>query len=249
MDKKAFSLFGRKFILTAILWQLSIAAFSQFIQNEKYVIRTEGDSKIYVINYDLVSPFDNVACQVKVKLSAQQGYQTFYLKNVTGDVGRLIYPGLNKQIIWDHVAELVHFSGDINLTIEVEPVISVSAKVKAGKQLSVNIGPEISAGKTYGIKLFRKGKEVATLKEGSLNETSLSFLIPKKSKIGKEYQLAVADGDKTFFSNSFKVKRKVSLGWIIVPAIAVTGYFIFDKIQESNAPLPGPPGSGLPDGN
>ena len=249
MDKKCFPVYLRQFFLTAILWQLSVAAFAQFIQNEKFVMRSEGDSKKYVINYDLISPFDNVACQVKVKLSAQEGSQIFYLKNVTGDVGNLIYPGLNKQIIWDHVAELVHFSGQINLTIEVEPVISVSSKVKSGKQLSVNPGPEFSASKTYGLKLFRKGKEVATLKEGSLNETSLSFLIPKKSKIGKEYQLAVVDGDKTFFSNSFKVKRKVSLGWIIVPAIAVTGYFIFGKIQESNASLPGPPGSGLPDGN
>ncbi len=249
MDKKFFPLYLRQFFLTAILWQLSVAGFAQSIQNEKYVMHSEGDNKKYVINFDLVSPFDNVACQIKVKLSVKEGSQTFYLKNVTGDVGSLIYPGLNKQIIWDYVAELVHFSGEINLTIEVEPVIAVSSNVKVGKQLSVNLGPEFSAGKTYGLKLFRKGKEVATLKEGSLNETSLSVGIPKKSKIGKEYQLAVVDGDKTFFSNSFKVKRKVSLGWIIVPAIAVTGYFIFDKIQESNAPLPGPPGSGLPDGN
>ena len=97
MEKIFFSVYARQFFLTAILWQLSVAAFAQFIQNEKFVMRSEGDSKKYVINYDLISPFDNVACQVKVKLSAQEGSQIFYLKNVTGDVGNLIYPGLNKQ--------------------------------------------------------------------------------------------------------------------------------------------------------
>lgn len=223
--------------------------YSQYIQNEKYLTRNTAGVMKYIITYDLISTFDNVACNVKVKLTAQNGTQSFYLKNVIGDVGELVYPGNNKEISWDHVSELIHFSGEINLTLEVEPVVRVSTKTKRGTQQSVTLGSVISRNKTYDLKLFKKGKEIAQLTDGVLGTNSVSFLIPKKSRVGKKYQLAIIYGDQTFFSNSFKIKRKFSFGWIIIPAVGVASYLLYDKIQDDNASLPGPPGSGLPNGN
>ena len=234
----------------SILTLIGQPCFAQYAQNQKFQGQLRDSKVKLVLNYDLVSSFDNVPCQVKVKFtSGETGERTFYLNEVRGDVGDLVYPGPNKEIVWDYVEELVHFSADVKLDIEVKPSVQVLEKIKRGKQLTVTLAPIYTANKSYAVKLFLGGKEMVRLNDVLLIERSFQVQIPKKSKVKKNYQLAITDGEKTYFSNAFKVKRKFSLGWVIVPVLAVPAYMAIKQYIDDNTPLPGPPGSGYPDGN
>ena len=161
----------------------------------------------------------------------------------------MVYPGQHKEIVWDYIEELVHFSAEIQLSIEVTPSVEVKEKIKKGKQLTVSLAPVYVIGKTYSVKLFQRGLEVAKLTDVVLKEKTFSVQIPPKTKVKKNYQLQLTDGEKTFFSNTFKVRRKVSLGWIVIPVVALPVYFIINQSIKDNKSLPGPPGSGFPGGN
>ncbi len=239
------------FISILFLFYLASPGFAQSIANPKYIMQTSGDEVKYLINYDIQSPFDNIPCQVKVKLTAVMNgiNNTFYVKEVTGDVGDLIYPGANKKIIWDYQKELIHFSGEIKLDIEIVPSMHVDRKIKKGKELSVTLAPIYTTNKTYSTKLFQGGKEIAKLKDVMLTENKFQMQIPKETKVKGNYQLVITDGEKTFFSNTFSVRHKVSLGWVVVPIVAVPTYLLVKQYIDDNKSLPGPPGSGYPDGN
>lgn len=209
-----------------------------------------------LITYDLNAPYENIPFQINVKVTTIAkviigtaagggGKETtikksFYLKELTGDVGDIVYPGLKKKISWDHIEELVHFNGDIILNIEATPSVQVETKVKRGKKLSLTLVPYFATNKNYSLKLFRANKEVTPLEDILLNG-SIQVLIPKKTKVKGKYQLAVRDGEKTYFSNTFKVRRKFSLGWITVPIIAVPAYIFLQQYIDDNKSLPGPP--------
>jgi hypothetical protein len=237
-------------ILKTLLISLSLALVAapsnaQYAENISYSQgsdQSEGRSKSY-IHYDLIAPYQNIPCAVRVKLSTveKDHVKTFYLHEVTGDVGNLVYPGTKKGIIWDHIEELVHFTGEISIDIEVTPAVQVPEKIKKRKQLTVSLAPIYTANKSYAVKLFRKEQEIARLNDVLLIEKSFAVTIPKKTKARKKYQLAITDGENTYYSNTFKVKRRVSYGWLVVPILAVPAYMYVDQYLEDNEPLGEPP--------
>ncbi|MBL7873073.1 MAG: hypothetical protein JNM78_15760 [Cyclobacteriaceae bacterium] len=225
--------------------------FSQRIVNLTYLMQVDEGGRKYLINYDIQSRYDNIPSRVRVKLTAEMNgvSNSFYLKEVSGDVGDLIYPGANKKIIWDHQKELIHFSGEINLEIESTPAVMVSKSARRGREIVLSVGPGFGTNEISSVKLFRAGHEIMPVPTGALKDGVLPVLIPKKSKVKKNFQLAIQQDGKSYFSNSFKVKRKFSFGWVIFPALGVSAYLAISKILEAGEPLPGPPGSGLPDGD
>lgn len=103
------------------------------------------------------------------------------------------------------------------------------------------LAPIYEPKKTYAVKLFQGGKEVSRLNDVLLIENSFPVQLPKKTKVKGKYQVAITDGDRTYFSNTFKVKPRISRGWILVPVLAVPVYFLVNQYIEDNKPLPGPP--------
>jgi hypothetical protein len=193
----------------------------------------------YNIFYDLVAPYNNIPCEIKVKVTA--GTSSFYSKAVTGDVGNLVFPGTKKKIIWDHVEELVHYNGSVSITIEASPDVKVVTKIKKGKPLSIQVSPFYDQEKSYTVKLYRKGIELSKVNELQISEGAIPVALPPKSKVGKKYQLMLSDGEHDYFSNTFKVKPKVGNGWKILPVILISGYLVYNNHQKNNEPLPGPP--------
>jgi len=229
-----------KLLLLWFLLLLPLLSYSQRVENISFSTGTIQDGKSeYFIVYDLVAPYDSIPCQVKVKLTANG--KTFYLKELKGDVGNLVYPGLKKQIVWDYIEELVHFNGEIDLNIEMIPSLKVPVKIKRHKPLLVSLAPIYETKKTYAVKLFQGGKEVSRLNDVLLIENSFPVQLPKKTKVKSKYQIAITDGDRTYFSNTFKVKPRISRGWIILPVLAVPTYLLINQYLEDNKPLPGPP--------
>jgi hypothetical protein len=221
----------------------SILTVAQYAENITYKLGTDSTGhSIYIIQYDLKAPYPTIPSIVKVKLTAEDRQEkTFYLKDVTGDVGNLVYPGLGKKIYWNHIKELVHFSGKISLAVEVSPTIQVPEKIKSGKSVPILLAPVYEAKKTYAVKLFRAGKELERLNDVLLIENKVSIPLPKKIKKKKRYQIAITDGDKVFYSNTFKVKPKVGYGWKALPILAIPVYLVINMYLEENKPLPGPP--------
>ena len=207
--------------------------------NVSFTQSTDPSNKVYTITYDLLAPYDNIACQVQVKFTSSEG--SFNLKKVTGDVGDLVYPGLKKTIIWNYVDELVHFSGDIELNIEVVPVVQVPTSVRRSKHLSVVVSNVAGDNENYNTKLYLNSKEVATLDAVGSESKSSGILIPKKTPVKKNYQIAMVNGEKTYFSNTFKVRPKIGYGWKAGVLLAIPAFFIINKAIEDNKPLPGPP--------
>lgn len=236
---------GSGFALLALL-TLYGRGHAQQIEKASFVMLAAADGGKYILKYDLVSPLNNVACKVRVKLVTDENSSGSYLKNLTGDVGDFIFPGTNKEIIWDYTNELIHYSGAVNLSIEVVPMIEVPSSVRKGKKLTFNSDPAIVIDKEKPITLTNSKINSTTL-IGEYIGNTISIQTPKKIKTSKNYQIALNAGDKVYYSNGFKIKRKFPLSLIIIPTIGVGAYLIYDKIQEDNAPLPGPPGSsGIP---
>lgn len=213
----------------------------QYIDNIEYSISADSLNKSsYLIKYDLIATYNNIPCQVKVKLTSKDG-RSFYLKELTGDMGNLVYPGIKKQITWDYIEELVHFNSEISLNIEATPCVKLSAKIKRHKPLPIVLAPIYEPKKTYAIKLFRAGKEVTRLNDVLLIENNFTIQLPKKTKLKHNYQVAITDGDKTYFSNTFKVKPRIDLKLLIIPALAIPSYILTKQYIDDNEPLPGPP--------
>lgn len=227
------------FVFLIILPLFLAPVWGQEAGNINFSQGTDPSNKVYTITYDLIAPYDNIACQVLVKFTSSEG--SFNLKKVTGDVGDLVYPGLKKTIIWNYVEELVHFSGDINLSIEVIPIVQVPASVRRSKHLSVVVSNVAGAAENYNTKLYLNTKEVATLDAVGSESKSSGILIPKKTPVKKNYQIAITNGEKVYFSNTFRVRPKIGYGWKAGVILAIPAFFIINKAIEDNQPLPGPP--------
>ncbi|CAN5425543.1 hypothetical protein BH10BAC4_BH10BAC4_10440 [soil metagenome] len=204
----------------------------------KSAISTTGRQTV-VITYDLIASHSNIPCLIKAKFTS--GDKIFFLRHITGDVGHFIYPGPGKQIAWQMQEELVHFSGDIAIDIEVSPHVTVEGKVKRTASLPVRFDDMFVKGKTYVIKLYRHEKEVIRLNDMMLLENSFRVEIPKKVKTGGDYQVFITDGEKNFYSNSFRVKPKVGLFWKVLPLLAVPIIIQTKKAINDNEALPGAP--------
>jgi hypothetical protein len=203
---------------------------------------TETSKTIYLINYDLVAVVDNIACRVRVEFSS--GGNSFYLKQVKGDVGDLIYPGKNKKIEWDYVEELIHFSGDLNLSLEVTPVIFVESSTKRGLGISGSMlaGGEYPSAKSGLAHLVRNRKSITSIGEVSASDL-FSITIPKNVKPSRFYQLSFTRDGGTIYSNVFKIRRRVARLVYALPVLIAPAYLLLKKDEEKLDQLPGPPGT------
>ena len=212
----------------------------QSIENVRAATLNNNEKKLIELTYNLLSPHSNIPCLVRVLYSTKA--RQIYLTSVTGDVGNLVYPGVNKKILWDYQDELVHSmgEGEARFKFEVSPNIIVK-KLKRGEKLTVYMDSIVTSGKLYPLKLYRHEKEVATLAETELSKSSFSIPLPKKVKARKDYQLGVVNGDKIYYSNIFKIKPKVGRFWKVFPFIAVPAFLWVQNYLDEHTELPGAP--------
>ena len=215
----------------------------QTISNAAFSHGSDSTGKArYYITYDLASSAPNVANFVRVKFSLTDG-RTFYLKEVTGDVGPGVMAGKNKHVEWMYTDELISFSGEVKLNIEVTPSVEVPLKTKKRHDLKVTVAPFYEKNTTYAIKLYRNQKEITRLNDMLLIESSFDVKMPRNLKTKKGYQLLVTDGERYYYSNPFKIRGRMGAGWVIWPIVAGGLYYGYTIYEEDYAPLPGPPGA------
>jgi hypothetical protein len=225
------------FLMQTFVLALCITGQSQTIKNVTYTQTV----KEMVITYDLESTHDNIPYFVKVRYSSKT--RKIDLKEIKGDVGNLVYAGKGKKIIWNYAKELVHamYEGEVSLVVEAKPNMQVLRKVKRLGSINLGLDTIYSKDKTYAVKLYRKNIEVYAFEDSKIENSSLILRIPKEIKARKNYQVGIQDGQNAYFSNSFKIKPKIGMGWKIIPILAVPIYIAMKNYLEENEDLPGPP--------
>ncbi len=128
-------------ILFTLLMLAITDAFSQKIENIKPSV---VDDRIY-INYDLTGiPVDQPVI-IRVFLSTDGG-KTYGepLKSVSGDVGIVVGPGINRRIIWDVFEEMEELdSEDVKFRIQADILPSAGGGRSIEPGFAVNLNPEL----------------------------------------------------------------------------------------------------------
>lgn len=201
------------------------------------VLKTYDNRVYYQFSYTLLADKENIPAHVRLRIKTLD--KEFYATDVTGEVGELIYPGSGKVFIWDYGRELVHFSGDIEFFIEVEPMIAIQSKVKRAREVAVTFRKSFIKD-TYKAALYQNGALVWTQEE-QLKGDTFRFFIPKRTKIKRGYQVGIVSGEETYFSNTFKIKPRLGRFVYILTGLGVVGTILLPDIMESFQPLPEAP--------
>jgi hypothetical protein len=227
----------------AFAFLISITGNSQEILNQStYETQPQDKSyKVLAIRFDLTSKDANVPYVARLKFIDNDKNKIFYLKKIRGDCNKLIYPGINKVIEWDKNDELIYYRGLPYLELEVAPALQVDLKVKRGRIANVIADPLLITEGVYSLALYRKGKYFGLMEDTVSLKTINAVSFPKNTPT-KKFQLAyLKDGKPVVFSNTFKVKPRISNFWKVIPVIVgagILGYLWYDKQTE---PLPHPP--------
>lgn len=141
-------------VLFIVLQFIPIQSIAQKVEN---VVAEVSGNDIHIF-YDLSDLPENQPVYVRVFFSSDNGISYGDpLKSVTGDVGMVVGPGKQKQIIWDvfsEVDELV--SESVKFLVSVEPLLSGQERnpLKPGYQvgISAHLGKKVQLA-SYGYNL------------------------------------------------------------------------------------------------
>jgi hypothetical protein len=222
---------------------VSIAGNSQEILNQtSYEFQPPDKTyKVLAIRFDLTSEDINVPYVTRLKFIDKDKNKIFYLKKIRGDCNKLIYPGLSKVIEWDKNDELIYYRGLPSLELEVAPALQVDLKIKRGRVVNVLADPLLLTDEIYSLALYRKGKYFGLMEDTLTLKTVNAIKFPKNTPT-KKFQLAfMKDGKPVVFSNTFKVKPRISNFLKVIPVAIAAGIYGFLWYDKQTTPLPHPP--------
>jgi len=183
-----------------------------------------------IVHYDLET--SNPNHEFSISLFSSKDNFSAPLTKVTGDVGNEIKPGKDKKIIWDVVAELGSFKGDLELEVRGKIFVpfmrltnfDASKKYKRGKSYpltwtSGNMGGQID------IELY-DGQTRVNSDRGVSNSGKFEWVIPASVKPGSNYRLKFTDTknrEDVIYTKEFKIVPKTSMATKALIGLAVIG--------------------------
>jgi hypothetical protein len=183
-----------------------------------------------IVHYDLET--SNPNHEFSISLFSSKDNFSAPLTKVTGDVGNEIKPGKDKKIIWDVVAELGNFKGDLELEVRGKIFVpfmrltnfDASKKYKRGKSYpltwtSGNMGGQID------IELY-DGQTRVNSDRGVSNSGKFEWVIPASVKPGSNYRLKFTDTknrEDVIYTKEFKIVPKVPMAAKALIGLAVVG--------------------------
>ena len=212
-------------ILLFIFWAITLTATGQEFSIKK--IELTGESVI--LHYDLIDTVKNRTYTINV-ITSRDSYLA-PIQKVKGDAGLEVRPGVNKKIVWSSKEELgPTFHGDIELEIRGRVYIPFvkfegfqdGQVFKRGKAKTLTW----AGGTRQNILNFTlyNGEEYIDVIPNVANSGSYDMVLPTSVKPGKGYYFLVSDSknkDQVMKTNSFGVKRKISLGAKIVTFVLI----------------------------
>jgi len=225
------------YFLGAGIYFLFLTLQPSWAQQEVSNITAELQGEQIVISYDLKHPDQSAKLKVEIRSSHTNFREP--LKDVNGEVGENISPGIGKRIFWNYKNELpVGFDQEITFKIEALLPIPIPIPIPALQFLKPTAGSGFRRGKTgvvqwtggqtsdqVRLELLKNGKRVSNLAQIP-NRQTYSWQIPADLDKDSDYQLrltAVGDPGSRITSDLFPIKNKIPLALIVVPAIVVVG--------------------------
>ncbi|MDZ7605807.1 MAG: hypothetical protein U5K79_09525 [Cyclobacteriaceae bacterium] len=197
------------------------------------------------LEYDFVQNDSNVPYELYL-YSSHDNF-TKPLQMVSGDIGKNVYPGLNKKIIWEGARELGNFKGEVILKIKGSVYKPFVTYVNVPDRLTIKRGSIYTFEWSYDkkpeklmLKILRNGVPVADSKIID-NLGKYVWSVPKNIPPGKGYSLQLSDTENLIreeSSHAFRIKRKVPLGFIAVPAALIGSAAVILFLPENVIPEP-----------
>jgi hypothetical protein len=200
------------------------------------------NSKVHV-QFNLIDDKSDRSYQIQLYGSTDNYISP--LKEVVGAVGVDIYPGENKEIIWDPFAE---YGDDYDDEIALEirgrvyiPFVKLDdfnyMSIKRGKLYDLTWTGG-SSSNILNIELYNEGNKVAVF-SNIANVGEYSLILPKNTRPGKGYKFRISDKknkDDVVYSKEFKVVRKIPLGIQIGGGVLVAGgiYFFINSLRSTD---------------
>ncbi len=224
--KQTLRLHGGFFAILGFVLLLTIPANAQTVAISWVEI---AGTKI-IVHYDLET--SNPNHEFSISLFSSKDNYSAPLTKVTGDVGNEIKPGKDKRIIWDVVAELGSFKGDLELEVRGKIFVpfmkltnfDASKKYKKGKSYpltwtSGNMGGQID------VELY-DGQTRVTSDRGVANSGKFEWVIPNSVKPGSNYRLKFTDTknrEEVIYTKEFKIVPKMPMAAKALIGLAVVG--------------------------
>jgi hypothetical protein len=237
-----------KVYLTPLLFFASGILYGQSLQNIRASVQ-DGKAKI---TYDLTGNGDtNQVYSISI-YSSHNNY-TSPLTRVTGDIGKNVFAGVDKIIVWNIIEELEAYKGEVTFKVKGEMIIAPltfktpmqGSTVRRGKKTKVlwNGGRKDQSIK---LELYEKNILVKTLNEEK-NKGAYEWQLPKDFKRGN-YTMKLSGGSETIQSEEFKVKARIPLVVKVLPVLLIGGAVSFFALgdeggeKSANDNLPAAPG-------
>lgn len=239
-----------RYLIPFVLFTISCISslFSQNISNvEAYVV---GDSVLVKYNLNDPSPERTYS----IRLYGIFENDTSLLRKTSGSVGDSIQTG-EHEILWNAIEELGRFRGDMKFMVRALPAFYITNPEEG--QIVKRTNPITFA--WYGansdqdallIELYQYDEKLDTLAQVSY-AGKYTWKVPRSLKPDKGYRIKVTGTERTgieSFSNSFTVKRKIPVYWIVGPALVAVGGVTALLIANGNKKQPLPPPLLDPDG-
>lgn len=207
------------------------------------------ENGLVVVKYDFLLGEKGV--DYELYLYGSHDNFTTPLQQTTGDVGKNIQIGTHKIIYWDAQKELGIFKGDFSLKVKGNKYIPFASfknidsnqKIIRGEDFNLKWETSTKSHKVL-IKINRNGVPISDpfLVE---NSGSYNWEVPAKLRPGKGYTIQILNTENQIneeTSESFSVKRKIPLGYKIIPTAIVALAAILIISKDEDAGIPNPPG-------
>jgi hypothetical protein len=211
-------------------------------------VTTSQENGIMVVRFDFLQGDPEAEYELYL-FSSHDNFQK-PLQETTGDVGKGIKLGAGKVIYWNAQKELGVFQGDLSLKIKGSKYvpflkftnINDQLKLKRGEHFTIQWKP---GDKSQQVLLEIKRNDIPVEDPMIIdNSGNYDWKISEKAKPGKGYTIQIKDIENNLreeTSQSFSVRRKVPLGYVIIPSAIVTGgllYLLLNPTTSTGIPEP-----------
>lgn len=211
-----------------LLLFLAVAPFYCFPQNVE-IKDVELAGEEIIVHYDLQD--SNPTNEYSLDLYASNDNFSAPLKQVKGDIGVEIKPGIDKKVRWRLRDELGGYNGKISFEVRGKvftPIVkfqefNVDKKYKRGKSYPLNWRPGNS--NPINIELF-KGTQRISGEVNHPNSGSSLLSIPGDAEKGGDYRIKITDTKNPsgiVYTQNFKVIPKIPLLIKVIVPLAVVG--------------------------
>lgn len=212
-------------ILVLLLLGSPIYCFSQSVQIKDVELAGEE----IIVHYDLQD--SNPTNEYSLDLYASKDNFSSPLRQVKGDIGEEIKPGLDRKVTWRVRDEFGGYSGQISFEIRGKvftPIVKfqefkVDKKYKRGKSYPLKWRPGNS--NPVNIELF-KGTQRISGEVNHPNSGSSLLSIPADAVKGEDYRIKVTDTKNPsgiVYTQNFRVVPKLPLLIKVIVPLAVVG--------------------------